>query len=60
LAVATGLPPDGKPLLKHGKRQMGIASIRRWWVLGSRQPLKEGAGIIEAGIAGAEAIKAGI
>jgi hypothetical protein len=60
MAVATGFPPDGNPLLQQGGRRMGIAGIRRGRILGSSQPFQEGTGIIETGIAGAEAIKAGI
>lgn len=60
LAVATGLAPNRKPLLQQTSRQIGIVSVRSWPVCRSRQPLQEGAGIIKAGIAGAEAIEAGI
>jgi hypothetical protein len=60
LAVATGFPPDGNPLLQQGARRLGIAGVRRGRILGSSQPFQEGTGIIEAGITGAEAIEAGI
>ncbi len=60
LAVATSLPPDGNPPLKQGGRRIGITGVRGWQVLGSSQPFQESTGIIEAGIAGAEAIEAGI
>jgi len=60
LAVATGLPPDGNPLLQQGGRRIRITGVRRGQVLGSSQPFQESTGIIEAGIAGTEAIEAGI
>jgi hypothetical protein len=60
LTVATGIAPDGKPLLQQTSRRIGIASFRSWPICRSRQPLQEGAGIIEARIAGAETIEAGI